>query len=1674
MKPGGVCMPPRSEGIRDCDPDADKTGDEHPTEPPVAARMAGSSQLIFTLKPGEYLDYTIEGLLDWSKLTPRLVPGADGPKEELKKPYIINPLSTQPDVPGFTALEMPYRLYLSPNSRGAWKHRKNPIATDENRVELWHTRLGTRVKADNPELAEEVDEKSGQDRTVRAIWSFDYTAYPDPTQPCTEKPQPFRMSLSGCDRHELVRLTSDYELDKIDPCPETDPKKIKRVLPVQVNQLMLSSLGSFMNVRGAWEPLNGTLRVEEWINRTTMARDHYVKVVYKGYLFPLGHRASLIKVTERKFEYVPNATDPTKGDYVAYLRQRMFIVVRERIKHYPALGQPFAGRRFPFQRVEFAERDSVTPDLDLPVPINGDQSFYNFWPSVHHACYNFRFTGWDEQGPKHLTAPLIFVDNIIAHRPDPLRLIFQEYEKVEGIAVACEVPPTLTPTPSPSATPSPTPSPTPLPSAATCPGATRYINICGDPIAYGPSRKSGDTSFPTEDIKLAADKPDVDDALKEAFKCADQPPFYPAVELAAVHVPAVEEFTGKTEVRDIRFPKAYLEHGFDLSANAAEIFAEILTKPDPNPQRNVNREPLYLNFGGPTGGNGDRSGGLSTPNQRVVGLSRRIGLVGGSVKGNGAGGAAHHAGAMLVPPLPTENEALEKALRGEFDPFDFFGGALSEAKLLGVVKLADIIKVVLKEAIGNLGDAPKLVRNTIYRAGAALDAVLGPMVTAIEGIVSHLASADIPAQLKQRLQPSLQELRNASAELSKAQAAIQGAASDEKKLEEARLAAIAAVGHAVQAGKQLVDECKRLANDPLAALGLSPNVLNDLKNRFTTVLNEVRGLIKDALLEAIRAEVQRAFDAFKTALDASGFDEEKKRYIEQIEQEISSVKDRIESALADLRKELEDASDILTANLGPVISLAAQFLKDAYELRDRYEQLTAALHGNVTTNLEPALNSLLKLKVVEDAVGADRLAKLRSLETTFQTSRKEFEDVWKPIRDEIQSRISGAGIAAVNGNIFPELRDKGESLYARAQAALRSIHDLPDSAARKAELDKYGNDFTKIRTIVDDYTAQFSHGLLGAQREFVDILIQLDRFAEELRAQGIKSSDLDTLKTLLETIGKKYTVIGKYFDQLADPAVLVQGVADLLPGKLKDDVVKKRDELVQLVSGRFLEDGLKAIDKLDEIRQRATYDFLMAGSAMVQQATPFINAYNALNGQVNEYQTQVRTAAGTLRTALLNFESGVPNLLRPAVSSLLTELITKLGTFSTNGSIQELPSLMQTFLRLRDQIVGVFTNPVDQLQKLIDVQKLIEGFVKEFGIPTQIALSFDWKPPVKTPSWPIFQTLDGCEFLIRADALIDLKKPAPPAFNITGRLTNFQLNLLPSPQFVILIFDKVEFKSQNGGPLAVDVKIQGIQFGQSLEFVKRLAEILNPKSGPFLDIQPTGITAGFRFGWPMIPVGGMVMYGLNLFAGITLPFTGEPMRLRLGVSDRARPFLLAVGVYAGGGFLTLDMDASGIQKVQGALEFGAHVELNFFEVAKGHGSVMAGFFFSSERLIKQSGEAYTATTLCGYVRASGELSIIGLISVSLDILVQVCYVNNPSPRVYGRATVKVEISILFFSATVEVTAEYTFVGGSGSSSHHAVADRQNQALPAGSPEATHDPILSTAFRWEEFQRAFHD
>jgi hypothetical protein len=152
-------------------------------------------------------------------------------------------------------------------------------------------------------------------RTVRAIWARAQNGFnSDPLTIPKHENVPFRMSLDDFDRHHLVHLSSNYKIENYS------------ALPIEAEKLVLSALGAWINVRGVWTPPK-PLSVSEWRHRGTMGRDHYVRVVYEGYLFPFGHRASVIKITERKFH-------PDLAGNPVYLRQRMYLVVREPEKVY--------------------------------------------------------------------------------------------------------------------------------------------------------------------------------------------------------------------------------------------------------------------------------------------------------------------------------------------------------------------------------------------------------------------------------------------------------------------------------------------------------------------------------------------------------------------------------------------------------------------------------------------------------------------------------------------------------------------------------------------------------------------------------------------------------------------------------------------------------------------------------------------------------------------------------------------------------------------------------------------------------------------------------------------------------------------------------------------------------------------------------------------------------------------------------------------------------------------------------------------------------------------------------------------------------------------------------------------------------------------------------------------
>src|SRR5262249_47725816 len=108
--------------------------------------------------------------------------------------------------------------------------------------------------------------------------------------------------------------------------------------------------------------LGAQLDLSEWVHVATQGRDHYVRIVYEGRLYPFGHRAALIKITERKFRNfkLPDGTTTP----VAYMVQKMYIVVRERVRDFsdaPLMALTDDGRAMPLKRVRLTT--TVTPTI---------------------------------------------------------------------------------------------------------------------------------------------------------------------------------------------------------------------------------------------------------------------------------------------------------------------------------------------------------------------------------------------------------------------------------------------------------------------------------------------------------------------------------------------------------------------------------------------------------------------------------------------------------------------------------------------------------------------------------------------------------------------------------------------------------------------------------------------------------------------------------------------------------------------------------------------------------------------------------------------------------------------------------------------------------------------------------------------------------------------------------------------------------------------------------------------------------------------------------------------------------------------------------------------------------------------------------------------------------------
>jgi hypothetical protein len=323
-------------------------------------------------------------------------------------------------------------------------------------------------------------------------------------------------------------------------------------------------------------------------------------------------------------------------------------------------------------------------------------------------------------------------------------------------------------------------------------------------------------------------------------------------------------------------------------------------------------------------------------------------------------------------------------------------------------------------------------------------------------------------------------------------------------------------------------------------------------------------------------------------------------------------------------------------------------------------------------------------------------------------------------------------------------------------------------------------------------------------------------------------------------------------------------------------------------------------------------------------------------------------------------------------------------------------------------------------------------------LPDSVSLVYHFFSPLKKEVSGILKPGDGAALSLDAKVVRALANPgtgtavsplAGDAVNTTvrGELTNISIEIAG---IAILNFTSLTFITEPGQKTRIEPVGMDLHFKGALGFLAEIARIADSSGlgkAASVDVSPAGVSAGFAIAIPSIQMGVVHLANLAIDASLVVPFDGRPFRFRLDVASKARPFVATVSMFGGGGYFSMELTSEGLRRLEVAIEFGGSMSLNII-VASGGVYVMAGIYFSYKTVI-ENGKSREEQVLSAFLRCGGHLSVLGIISVSVEFYLELTYKEIGSQDgLAGRATVTVGVEVLFFSKTVELTVEREFVG----------------------------------------------
>lgn len=288
-------------------------------------------------------------------------------------------------------------------------------------------------------------------------------------------------------------------------------------------------------------------------------------------------------------------------------------------------------------------------------------------------------------------------------------------------------------------------------------------------------------------------------------------------------------------------------------------------------------------------------------------------------------------------------------------------------------------------------------------------------------------------------------------------------------------------------------------------------------------------------------------------------------------------------------------------------------------------------------------------------------------------------------------------------------------------------------------------------------------------------------------------------------------------------------------------------------------------------------------------------------------------------------------------------------------------------------------------------------------------------PSTVKMTWPSVQLKTDKPFVARDGSKLDLSvERSPEHITTTCVITSFTLAL----PLLDVAFDSITFTQQDDRPPHLDVKGVRLDMSGALKLLKELLDKVDlGTKAP--DIKTTGnsISAGYALPVPEVTTAGFSLKNVLVGVAVDVPFNGDPVSVSLRFSSRQNPFRLNVLTFAGGGYVDIVIDRTGLRQLEASLEFGAAVSVGV-GIAKAEVHALGAI-----RFLKK----VDTVELSAFIRIGGSVNVLGLVSISVELVVMLTH-QEPN-RLVGRATVVITVDLTLYSDSVTLDSGEFLISG---------------------------------------------